>query len=79
MSLTECPICGHDVAEKEVEKILRGGNNTAVVKVKAEVCLHGGERLYSRETVTLFERIRAKREQQQTAGWQQVGLAYRVS
>lgn len=37
--------------EKEVEKLLRSGNNTAVLKVYAEVCLCCGERLYSKETV----------------------------
>ncbi len=45
--------------EKEVEKILRGGVDTAVIKVQAEVCLHCGERLYSEETVSRFEEIRA--------------------
>jgi len=33
--------------EKEVEKILRGGAHTALLKVRAEVCLRCGERLYS--------------------------------
>ena len=36
---------------KEVEKILRGGNHTAIIRVPAEVCLKCGDRLYSRETV----------------------------
>ena len=45
---------------KEVEKLLRGGLNTATVKVSAEVCLLCGERLYSQETVQCFERIREK-------------------
>ncbi len=36
----ECPICGGEVIKKEVEILLRGGKNTAVVVVHAEVCLH---------------------------------------
>ncbi len=35
----KCPVCGGDLIEKEVEKVLRGGVNTAVLKVCAEVCL----------------------------------------
>jgi len=46
--------------EKEVEKPLKGGVNTAVIKVRSDVCLHCGERLYSQETVKLFEDIRRK-------------------
>ncbi len=55
----KCPVCGGEL-EKEVEKLLRGGVNTAVIKVRAEVCLHCGERMYSQETVKLFEDIRRK-------------------
>jgi YgiT-type zinc finger domain-containing protein len=32
-----CPVCGGEVIEKEVEKLILGGNNTAVVHVNAEV------------------------------------------
>jgi len=34
----KCPVCGGEVIEKDLEKLLRGGKNTAVVKIKAEVC-----------------------------------------
>jgi len=50
------------MVEKEVEKLLRGGNNTAVIQLQAEVCLKCGERLYSAETVKRFEQIRDKLE-----------------
>jgi len=55
-----CLVCGGEIVEKEVGKLLRGGADTAVVKVHAEVCLHCGERLYSQETVRRFERMREK-------------------
>ena len=48
--------------EKRVEKLLRGGVDTTVVKVHAEVCLHCKERLYSQETIRHFEEIRGKLE-----------------
>jgi len=56
----KCPICGSEMIKKEVEKLLRGGNNTAVVKVNAEVCLKCGEYLYSQDTVRKFEEIKNK-------------------
>jgi YgiT-type zinc finger domain-containing protein len=74
-----CPICGGDLIEKEVEKILRGGAHTAVVRVNAEICLHCGERLYSQDTVRRFEQIRAKLERQETAEFQPLGLSFQVA
>jgi len=75
----KCPICGGDLVEKEVEKILRGGAHTAVLRVNAEVCLHCGERLYSQDTVRRFEQIRAKLERQETAEFQPLGLSFQVA
>ena len=60
MPFEKCPVCGGDLVEKEVEKVLRGGVNTAVLMVCAEVCLRCEERLYSQETVRKFEQIRGK-------------------
>jgi len=76
---TKCPICGGEIVEKEVEKLLRGGNHTAVMKVKAEVCLHCGERLYSKEIVRQFEKIRTKLERQETRDFQPLGQSFQVN
>lgn len=73
-----CPKCKGELVEKNVEKLLRGGNHTAVITVKAEVCLHCGERLYSAETIKNFEDIRAKLAQEQTADFEAVGQAFQV-
>jgi YgiT-type zinc finger domain-containing protein len=75
----KCPVCGGEVVEKEVEKLLRGGIHTAVLKVQAEVCLHCGERLYSQETVRQFEQIRAKLEQEDVADFQPLGQSFQVA
>ena len=72
MPFERCPVCGSDLVEKEVEKVLRGGVNTAVLKVS-------GERLYSQETVRRFERIRAKLERQETGEFQAIGVSYQVA
>jgi YgiT-type zinc finger domain-containing protein len=74
----QCPVCGGELVEEEVEKLLRGGIHTAVVKVCAEVCLHCGERLYSQETVRRFEEIRARLERQETETFQPLGLSFQV-
>lgn len=74
----KCPICEGELAEKEVEKILCGGTNTATLKVKAEVCLHCGERLYSPKTVKRFEEIRAKLEKNAVGEFQVLGKSFRV-
>ena len=75
----KCPVCGNNMMEKEVEKLLRGGKNVAVLKVKAEVCLHCGECLYSQETVRQFEQIRAKLSRQETADFQPLGQSFQVA
>ncbi len=75
----ECPICGGEVIEKEVEKLLRGGKNTAVVRAQAEVCLRCGERLYSKEIVSYFERIRLKLERQEVSDFEPLGQSYKVA
>ena len=79
MPFSKCPVCGGDLVEKEVEKLLRGGVNTALLKVQAEVCLHCGERLYSQETVRRFETIRAKLERQEVDDFQPMGRSFQVA
>ena len=75
---SKCPACGGEVTAKEVEKLLRGGVNFAAVRVRAEVCLHCGERLYSKETVSQFERIRAKLANQEVAEFDPLGRSFQV-
>jgi YgiT-type zinc finger domain-containing protein len=74
----ECPICGGELVERQVQKLLRGGRHTASITVSAEVCLHCGERLYSPEVVKRFEEIRAKLERQDTAEFQPIGQTFEV-
>jgi YgiT-type zinc finger domain-containing protein len=74
----KCPVCGGDLKEKVVEKILHGGNHTAVLKVQAEVCLHCGEKLYAEETVRLFEKIRNKLKRQDLSGFDPLGQTFSV-
>ena len=78
MPFSQCPVCGGEMIEKSVEKLLRGGIHTAVVTVRAEVCLKCGERLYAPEVVRRFEQIRAKLEQQEVTEFQPLGQSFHV-
>ena len=78
MPFKKCPVCGGELVEKEVEKLLRGGKHTAVFSVRAELCLHCGERLYSRKDVEKFEEIRAKLERQETSEFHPLGQSFQV-
>jgi YgiT-type zinc finger domain-containing protein len=79
MPFEKCPVCGGEMVGKEVEKLLRGGVNTAVIRVPAEVCLHCGERLYSQDVVRYFEQIRAKLQRHDTTDFQPMGQAFQVT
>ncbi|MBU4184731.1 MAG: YgiT-type zinc finger protein [Desulfobacteraceae bacterium] len=78
MPFEKCPVCGGELKEKEVEKLMRGGNHTATLRVHAEVCLHCGERLYTEETVRLFEKIRNKLKRQELLDFQPLGQLFAV-
>lgn len=79
MPFDKCPVCGGEMVENEVEKLLRGGMHTAVVDVQAEVCLRCGERLYAPETVRRFEQIRKKLERQQLEEFRPMGRSFQVA
>jgi len=78
MPFKKCPVCGGEMVEKSIEKLLRGGMHTAVLTVRAEVCLRCGERLYSPEVVRRFERVRASLERQEVADFQPLGRSFQV-
>lgn len=79
MALDKCPRCGFDdVIEKNVDEVLRGGNDAAVVTVSANICLHCGERTYTSDTFYRFYAIRKKLASGQVEGFQTVGRYFRV-
>ena len=73
-----CPVCGGELVERQVQKLLRGGRHTGSITVPAEVCLHCGERLYSRDVVKKFEEIRTKLERQETDDFEPIGQSFEV-
>jgi len=75
----KCAVCGGQMLEKKVEKLLRGGINMASLNVMAEVCLHCGERFYTPEIIERFEKIELKLQQEETRNFQMVGHAFQVA
>ena len=59
-TLEECAVCGGEVVEREVEKVLRGGNRAERVKILAKVCLHCGEHFFGPKVIKRFAEVRAK-------------------
>jgi YgiT-type zinc finger domain-containing protein len=78
--LSNCIHCGIGKTQiKMVDKILSSNNNTAIVKVNAEVCEHCGERYYDPETVRYFERIRKELKVSNSKQLIPIGIAYKVA
>jgi YgiT-type zinc finger domain-containing protein len=58
-SLSRCARCGStDLDDKDVEKLVRGGDDVAVLRVRATVCHHCGERYLSVDAVRALEQAR---------------------
>lgn len=76
--IEQCPVCSGELTKKKVEKLLRGGIHSAVIKVDAYVCLHCGEHIYDQKTVRRFEEIRNRLERQQTTGFHRLGKLFQV-
>ncbi|MGB7414826.1 MAG: YgiT-type zinc finger protein [Thermosynechococcaceae cyanobacterium] len=73
------PICGGELTEKSVTKVLRGGGHTASMKVRADVCLSCGERVYLLDTIKHFQEIRAKLKSQDTHEYVPTGQAFQIT
>ncbi|MDX1958901.1 MAG: hypothetical protein SFU98_10025 [Leptospiraceae bacterium] len=78
--LSKCIHCGIGKTNaKLVEKILSSNDNTALVKVNAEVCDHCGEIYYEPETIRYFERIKKELKNKNSKQLIPVGIAYKVA
>jgi YgiT-type zinc finger domain-containing protein len=75
----KCSVCGGTMQTKKVEKLIKGGNNIATVKVKADICLRCGERLFSKEDVKRFEVIRRNLLSEQVGSYNELGRSYEVA
>ena len=75
-----CPSCGFTSLEnKNINYLINGGNNTALIPVNAEVCEHCGEILFTQDQVENFEDIKKKLENEQTENFIPIGKNYKVA
>ena len=74
----KCPVCGGELENKQVEKLLRVEGNTVSMKVNTEVCLHCGERLFAEDVVKSFEEIRGKLRKQEFGHFKTLGQSFTV-
>ena len=79
MAMSKCARCGFDdVIEKNVDVVLRGRCDAAVISVPAEVCLHCGERYYTGEVSFCFDAIQERLNNGQVDEFQPIGRYFRV-
>ena len=74
----KCPVCRGEMVEKDVGELFRGGDHVAVMALRAEVCLHCGKRLCSKETIDRFQEVRAKLSRQEVSEFQPLGRSFEV-
>jgi YgiT-type zinc finger domain-containing protein len=74
--VSKCPICGGEVVRKKVKKVVRGGDDVAILEVEAGICLKCGERVYSKETQEKFQQIRDQLRSGSTKTLKRVGNTY---
>ncbi|MBD1218188.1 YgiT-type zinc finger protein [Aphanizomenon flos-aquae NRERC-008] len=74
-----CPTCQGKLQTKQIEKMLKGGNHTAIIQVEAEVCAKCGGKLYKSDILHQFTQIRDKLKNQQTEDFQVIGQSFRIS
>ena len=77
-SSKKCPVCSGKLKNKQVEKLLKGSGNTVSLKVKAEVCLQCGERLYTEKIIKSFEEIRDKLRKKEFSHLKTLGQSFTV-
>jgi len=74
--ISRCPTCGGELTEETVEKLLRGGDNVASVKVEARVCHKCGEIVYDAPTIQRFQEIREELERNDVDEFSPLGKVY---
>jgi YgiT-type zinc finger domain-containing protein len=75
----KCPVCHGKLIEKKVEKFLKGNGDTAIIKVKAEVCLQCGTKLYGPRVIARFTEVKKKLQQGQTKDFILIGKSYKAA
>ena len=74
----QCVFCQGEMFHKDVDLLLRGGENVATITVQADVCLRCGHQLYDAQTSRKIGEIRKKLDSDQTEEFQPRGRHFQV-
>jgi len=73
-SLSRCARCGAtDLEDREIEKLVRGGDDVAALRVHATVCLHCGERYFPDDVIRTLEQVRRDLSEGRVSGFRTLG------
>jgi YgiT-type zinc finger domain-containing protein len=78
LPISKCVFCKGNILEQTVTEIIKGGGNTATLKVSALVCQNCGERYYDADTIREFERIKTKLTMEKTDDLTIIGKSFEV-
>lgn len=73
-----CPVCSGKLIEKDVEKFLRSNGDIAILRVKAEVCINCGSKLYTPRVIARFAEVKRKLKKRQTQDFNLIGKSYEI-
>ena len=74
-----CPICGGELVEKNTETIIRGGNDTAVIQMRALVCTKCGEHIYPIQTIRSMEKIKLQLSRGDVSEFEPLGRSFKFT
>lgn len=73
-SLSRCARCGSsDLEDRDVQKLVRGGDDAAILRVHTTVCHHCGERYLPMEAVRALEQARRDLERGEVSQFRALG------
>ncbi|MDP6454094.1 MAG: YgiT-type zinc finger protein [SAR202 cluster bacterium] len=72
-------MCSGFLIEKNVETLLKGGNDVASYRADALVCSKCGERVYPVQLVKRFEKIRRQLTRGDISDFEPIGHSYKVT
>lgn len=75
----KCPVCKGKLVDRDVEKFLRSNGDTAIMHVKAEVCINCSTKLYSPRLIARFAEVKKKLKKGQTEDFVLIGKTYEIA
>jgi len=75
----KCPVCKSTLVEREVEKFLTSNGDTAVLKIRAEVCLQCNMKFFAPRIIAEIAGVKNKLKKGQTKGFIVTGKSYKIA